>query len=105
MFKINGRNIEMTSGDFAIMSVVLDQRELLDDDELVMTIKRKVCDKEPVVLVKTTVDGKFIFETEDTKDMCGRYYYDIVLNTGIGERYTLIPPTAFEVKKGVADFE
>lgn len=90
MFDIKRNNvITMTRGDTAHIEIKCGY-ELQDGDEVVMTIKKRLKDTDPVLSIKPIKDWIFELEPDDTIDLLGNYVYDVQLTTAEGEVYTLV---------------
>lgn len=73
-----------------------------EEDTVEMSVKKTVNDTEKLIYKKVSGGSVFHFEPEDTKSLSfGRYVYDIQLTTNVGDIYTVITPTVFEVMKEV----
>ena len=92
--------IYMTQGDNASSEVVLDERELFNDDVVVMTVRDA---EDNVVFTKTAADGVIEIEPQDTKelDRNSLYFYDIELTTFGGKIYTIVEDAIFSVGREV----
>lgn len=101
-------SIGLTRGDTARFNVsikngiTLEDYEIQPNDVLVMTIKKKVKDKEP--LIQKTITGASVFHIlpTDTQPLdFGRYVYDVQITTSNSDVYTVIGPCSFEVMREV----
>lgn len=106
MFSIDRNNkISMTRGDNAEIEVrVFDKfgKEVLlfDDDVIFLTVRKQ--DELYFKFQKTAVNGVISIVPEDTDNLdIGIYYYDVVLFRFNDKRYTIIPPSRFELREGV----
>ena len=92
--------ISMTKGDNASIEVVLEERQIFEDDVITMTVRNK---NEGIAFTKTAVDGVIEIEPEDTKDLDTDeyYYYDIQLTTFGGQIYTIVEDALFSVNREV----
>ncbi len=106
MFSIDRNNkISMTRGDNAEIEVrVFDKfgKEVLlfDDDEILLTVRKQ--DELYFKFQKTAVNGVISIVPEDTEGLdTGIYYYDVVLFRFNDKRYTIIPPSRFELRDGM----
>lgn len=103
MFTINESTnaITLTRGDTAVIGLGLKNYEKQDGDEIVMTIKKKITDADPV-LSKYAEDGVIIFMPDDTINLLGRHVYDIQITTSLGAVYTPILST-ITFERGVTE--
>ncbi len=101
MFNINGNEIEMTRGDTVAFQVYVTGYKPQDDDEIVMTIKKRITDSSPV-LTKHVEDGVIVFEPKDTIGLLGTYVYDIQITTALGAVYTPIQ-SVISFERGVTE--
>lgn len=94
--------IKLTRGDTARITVNLktstgEDYELLDDDELILSVKKSVISDCYLLQKKITGTETFYLKPEDTNDInFGKYKYDVQLVTN-EEVYTIIEPSTFEV--------
>lgn len=98
MFRIDKDNcLSLTRGDTAYLYVEFDGYTPQEGDTITMTI----CDDEATVVSKTiTYDYCFVIEPQDTEALdCGRYYYDIQLDTVYGEVFTVVEKSNFYLKE------
>lgn len=100
--------ISLTRGDTARFSISIrngitfEDYEIQPEDILVMTIKKKVKDKD--ALVQKTIIGSNVFHLlpTDTQQLdFGRYVYDVQITTSNLDVYTIIGPCSFVVLKEV----
>lgn len=103
MFKIDSSTnaVTLTRGDTAVFSLNLNNYEAQDGDVIVMTVKKRIVDKEP--LLTKYAEGKVIvFEPEDTINLLGKCVYDIQITTALGAVYTPILST-ITFERGVTE--
>lgn len=93
--------INITQGDSASIEVVLEERDLFDDDTIVLTV-RDLSDN--VAFTKTADNGVIEIEPEDTKDLDigSIYLYDVELTTFSGKVYTIVEDAIFSVHREVS---
>ena len=100
--------IHLTRGDTARISVPITNEqtgaeyEMSKNDNLILTIKKRETD--PNVIVQKNIVGSNTFHIQpvDTKEMAfGKYVYDVQLTTELGDVYTVIAPSTFEILKEV----
>lgn len=97
-----GNNVKHMRGDTGIIKVELygadgSPFEFRDGDSATLTIKKKISDEKPV-LQKTTTDGLFVFQHEDTQDMkYGNYWYDIQVTLAEGQVLTVVGPAQYQI--------
>ena len=108
MLYIEGNTIRLTRGDTAFLTVPIENPdtgeayEIAEDDTLVFSVKKFTCDTE--CLFQKTLVGSNVFEIkpEDTQGASvGRYKYDVQLTNALGQVFTVIEPSAFEVMEEV----
>ena len=118
MLRTIGRNIYLTRGDTAYLSVNLSYYsskcenkvfEFLDGDEIYLTVKDSV-DVEEFLFQKKLVYndistlGEILFKIipSDTNNLdFKKYVYDVEIKTFDGDIYTIIPPSIFEIRPEV----
>lgn len=104
MFEIRGRDIYLTRGDTAHLSVDIHNEvtgadyEMQPEDTLHLTVRRQPSPTSPALVSKRVVGGKDInLAPEDTADiLAGPYVYDVELRSGSGV-YTIIQCSAFNL--------
>lgn len=108
MLRIEDGAIYLTKGDTAYLKVNLafddgTEYEVQEGDTLTLSVKPDTKDETPYVFTKTVKPGEtFEIKPEDTKEQeVGSYYYDVQLNTSIGEIFTVIEPTRFYIRNEV----
>lgn len=109
MLYVNDNNsIRLTRGDTARILVPITNDltgstyELAEADKLVLTIKKKETDSQPLIQKVLTGSNSFHILPSDTKELSfGKYVYDVELTTEAGDVYTVIEPTTFELLKEV----
>lgn len=103
LFEIDARTnkITLTRGDTAYLQIELQNYKAQEGDVLILTVG----EDEHNTLFQTTTSatsGMFIIEPEATKEAeCGRYLYDIQLNTVDDEIATVVKPTTFRIAKEI----
>lgn len=100
MFKINNTSLEITAGDTAVFYVEMDDRLPKEGEKFILTVRDKIGGS-PLVVKEIGANECFIFEKEDTSELDGFYYYDIVFIDLFDNRYSVVNPSLFNVKKGV----
>lgn len=108
MFKVEDGKIYLTRGDSAYLEVLCTNSdgtpyEFKEGDTLTLSIKTSASDTQyKVTKTISAVDEAFAFAPNDTSSLdCGKYYYDIQINTAIGEVFTIIGPAAFYLKEEI----
>ena len=118
MLRTIGRNIYLTRGDTAYLSVNLSYYgskcenkvfEFLDGDEIYLTVKDSVDVEEFLFQKKLVYDdisnlGEILFKIipSDTNNLdFKKYVYDVEIKTFDGDIYTIIPPSIFEIRPEV----
>lgn len=77
-----------------------------DGDKITLSVKKKVTDN--MYAIQKVVNGGEVItiNPEDTSNLsAGRYVYDVQLNTGLGEVFTVCPLNEFYIKEEVTDGE
>ena len=102
MLYIEGNTIRLTRGDTAYLNVPLlaseGQYEMSPNDTLTLSVKRNTRDTEYLFQKIVTGTNSFHIEPTDTAALSfGKYTYDVQLDTGNGDVFTVIPPSTFEV--------
>lgn len=102
MLYIEGNTIRLTRGDTAYLQIPLAATygvyELASDDTLTLSVKKTTRDTEYYFQKVITGSDIFHIEPNDTAALTfGKYIYDVQLNTGSGDVFTVIPPSTFEV--------
>lgn len=114
MLRTIGRNIYLTRGDTAFLSVELfyydsncekKKFELLDGDEIYLTVKSSFNVEEFLFQKKITYKevndaGEVLIKIlpSDTNNLqFKKYVYDVEIKTFDGNIYTIIPPSIFEI--------
>lgn len=104
--------IELTRGDTARYIVPIENEctgepyIVQPGDKLTLSVKRSVSDKSYVLQKVVEGSSEIHFKPEDTQKIpCGRYVYDVQLDTEDGDRFTVIKPAAFEITSGVTENE
>lgn len=101
--------IRLTRGDTASLSVSINNQttgelfKLSGSDTLRLTVKKSVHDTDP--LFQKVVNGINTIQINpaDTKSLSfGKYVYDVELTTSMGDVYTVIVPTVFEILQEVS---
>lgn len=77
-------------------------------DQVIMTLKRSVADKQSKWEKKAILYGedlgRFDIKAEDTKDLSfGKYYYDLRAYFSGGSVTTILPPTPFYVDEVIGN--
>ena len=92
--------ITLTQGDNATIKVELEERELFNDDTILMTVRDN---NDNVVFTKTADNGMIEIEPEDTSNMerGNLYHYDIELTTFSGKVYTIVADAIFSIGREV----
>lgn len=100
MFELGRNNtIRLTRGDTCYIDVeVLGNYELQEGDVLHFSVKKRAKDADYAFHIALPAQTILVINPSDTKDLdCGRYYYDIQLNTVDGEVFTLLGPCEFRL--------
>lgn len=114
MLRTIGKNIYLTRGDTAFLSIELfyygsdcekKKFELLDGDEIYLTVKNSFDVEEFLFQKKITYEevneiGEVSFKIvpSDTNNLqFKKYIYDVEIKTFDGDVYTIIPPSIFEI--------
>lgn len=104
--------IRLTRGDTArfVLSVVYssdgEEYTIAEDDIVELTIRKNVRSDEALVHKKIVGSNIFHIEPSDTESLpFGRYVYDVQIENGDGDIYTIIEPSVFEVMKEVTHDE
>lgn len=109
MLRIIGRDIELTRGDTARISITIKTKsgqnyELKSGDVLEITM-RQYADRDSKELLHKVIpndDQAIIFSSEDTGGLeCGDYVYDVQLTLLNGDVNTVIPPSRITICKEV----
>ena len=102
MLYIEGNTIKLTRGDTAYIEAPLSTAdgayEMNGADTLTLTVKKNVRTKEHIFQKSLIGTNIFHIEPVDTAEVAfGKYTYDIQLTTNIGDVFTVVPPSTFEV--------
>lgn len=104
--KRTGKNIQHVRGDTGVIRVELETEDgtpfpFREGDSATLTIKKKLQDEQPI-LQKTTEDGLFIFQHEDTQGIpYGSYWYDIQVTLAEGQVMTAVGPAQYRLTPDV----
>ena len=111
MVNITDKNIFMTNGDTAILSLTIYDKKGEKyrpnfNDVCLLTIKKYTSQSSPSAQIKGTVDGenvRFEIMPEDTSTLvCGEYVYDIQVKFDYnGDVNTVIPLSKFVLMQEV----
>ena len=108
MLEVKNNGIKLTRGDTARLTVPIENDctgepyTVQPDDTLTLSVKRSVSDKTYVMQKFVKGSNDFHIEPKDTQKIaCGRYVYDVELNTADGDTYTVVDPTPFELTSEV----
>ena len=102
MLKIEEGKIYLTRGDTAYLNVAIDGREPQAGDTVILSVKKNIDDADYAFQKNVSFGEIFVIMPEDTKDLeYGKYYYDVQVNTAIGEVFTVIEKTAFYIREEV----
>ena len=99
--------VKLTRGDTARFTVAVTNDEgkayeIQEGDTLTLSVKKEVTDTEYALQKKIIGDNTFHIEPKDTAELeCGKYKYDVQIDTADGEVYTVIEPTLFELLQEV----
>lgn len=99
----------MIKGDTAYLKVEIHQEngniyELQEGDTLTFSMKKNLRDETYTLQKITDKDGAFVLQAEDTQNLtCGKYYYDVQLNTANNEVFTVVETSEFYLKEGVTE--
>lgn len=104
MFEIRGRDIYLTRGDTAHLTIDIRNEvtgtdyEMQPEDTLYLTVRRQPSPTSPTLVSKKVVGGRDInLAPEDTAEMlAGSYVYDVELRSG-ADVYTIIQCSAFNL--------
>lgn len=109
MLKIEEGKIYLTRGDTAYLQVAIS----LDDgsafvahegDTLTLSMKKDLKDTAYVLQKVVAANEVINILPEETKGLeCGKYVYDIQLNTSIGEVFTIVAPSGFYLREEVTE--
>ena len=89
--------INLTRGDTAYLSVNYNKK-YHSGDKLTISVKKSLSNTAYDLNKTIEANECFTFLPEDTKELkTGRYFYDIQLNTSLGEVFTLIGPCYFNI--------
>lgn len=104
MLYVDSKNvIRLTRGDTArFLVTVLDgegeEYTVQPDDVVRFTIKTSTLEPEAIVRKQIIGDANIYIAPEDTENLSyGKYVYDVEITTAIGDVYTVIEPTTFEI--------
>lgn len=98
---VKGKNITHMRGDTAILNLDLkvdnEPFALGEGDIAVFSVKKNLKDTD-YLLQKTAVDGKFVFQHEDTQGLpFGSYWYDIQVQLEGGQVITAVGPAQYRL--------
>lgn len=104
MFNIsqNGE-IKLTRGDSAEIKVDVcyesgEKYVVKEGEKLTLTVKKKTTDKNSLISKNADTTGTIKIEPKDTEGFnFGVYKYDVELKTKVGDVYTIITPTDFQI--------
>lgn len=108
LYILEDGTIRITRGDTARIKVDVNDitngvaYELQQNDVLVLTVKKAVTDSVYVIQKIEKGGSAFHIEPSDTEKLkFGNYKYDVQLTTEMGDVYTIVEPSTFEVMKEV----
>lgn len=113
MLYIEGTTVKVTRGDTLYLTVplnvyvdvynnVTEPYEMKSGDTLTLSIKKAIKDEAYVLQKVETGSNTFHIEPGDTTELAfGKYKYDVQLDTSDGDRFTVIPPSTFELLEEV----
>ena len=97
MFNVSNNNISLTRGDTVILNLDIQNYELQDSDDVVLTVKKNV--NTPTIILQKKLDFenmRFVIKPDDTSKIpYGTYKYDVQITTSEGNVYTIITPHDF----------
>lgn len=109
MLKIDEGKIYLTRGDTAYLQVAI----TLDDgtvytahegDTLTLSIKKEMNDTGYALQKVVAADEVINILPENTRMLeCGKYIYDVQLNTSLNEVFTIISPSGFYLKEEITE--
>lgn len=104
LYVLEDGTIRLTRGDTARLTVEIindltkESYTMSEKDELTLTVKSNVKSNEFVFQKKVVGSNSFIIDPPDTNGApFGKYTYDVQLNTEIGDVYTIVEPSVFEI--------
>lgn len=104
LYVLEDGTIKLTRGDTARLTVDLvndltkESYIMSEGDTLTLTVKDNVRSNEFLFQKKVVGSNSFVIDPHDTKDASFRKYkYDVQLNTELGDVYTVIEPSTFEI--------
>lgn len=102
MLYIEGNTIRLTRGDTAYievpMNVLNGVYEMDPTDTLTFSVKKNSRNTDYIFQKTLVGENVFHIEPADTASLSfGKYMYDIQLTTNIGDVFTVVPPSTFEV--------
>lgn len=108
LYVLQDGTIRLTRGDTARFCLSVrysndcEEYEIAQDDIVQMTV-RKTPNSDEILLHKRIVGTNiFHIEPSDTESLpFGRYVYDVQIENGDGDIYTVIEPSVFELMKEV----
>lgn len=98
--------IRLTRGDTARITIDItdsqgQQREILDTDVLIMSVKESINSSAYLFQKKVTGSNTIHIKPEDTESLeFGKYKYDVQYVTG-NDVYTIVEPSRFEIMSEV----
>lgn len=108
MLTIEDGAISLTRGDTAYLNIAIQNDdgsdyEFQEGDTLTLSVRKDYEEDTPYLFQKKVDGGQtIIIYPEDTKDKeYGSYYYDVQLNTYLGEVFTVVGPYRFKLTKEV----
>lgn len=104
LYVLEDGTIRLTRGDTARLTVDIindltkESYAMSQKDELTLTVKANVKSNDIIFQKKVIGSNSFIIDPSDTSSASfGKYKYDVQLNTELGDVYTVIEPSTFEI--------
>lgn len=111
MLRIDEGKIYLTRGDTAYLDILITLDDganyvPTDGDKIYFSVKQNLDDTEYALQKEVAAGETIILMPADTNSLpIGKYWYDVQLNTAIGEVFTVIEKSAFYLREEVTDHE
>lgn len=109
MLKIDEGKIYLTRGDTAYLEVAITLNDgslysMGPADKLRFSVKKNIADSEYAFQKVTQGSNLFTIDPVDTNGLdTGKYWYDVELETAIGEIFTVIEKSGFYLREEVTE--
>lgn len=102
LFRIEDQSLYITRGDTGYLNVEIEGYDAESEDTLTLTVRKNVTDQNPAFSISAAIGECLVIQPADTKSLeCGRYYYDIQLDTAHNEVFTIVEKSLFKITEEV----